>query len=70
MKISGKLKIIGDISIDYGTKDIIDQSKFKKLVKFGPVKLDYSDDKFIDKDRYGKLKSISGNNEKINVSVL
>jgi len=70
LKISGKLKTIGDISIDYGTKDIIDPSKIKKLVKFGPVKLDYSDDKLIDKDQYGKLKSIRGNNEKISVSVL
>ncbi|AZA84829.1 hypothetical protein C1637_18790 [Chryseobacterium lactis] len=63
----GKLKSIGDISIDYGVKDIIDDSKYQKLIKFGPVKLDYWDDKFIEKNKYGQLKSISGNNDKINV---
>ncbi len=61
----GKLKTIGDISIDYGTKDIIDESKFQKLIKFGPVRLEYSNDKFIDKNRYGQLKSINGNSEKL-----
>jgi hypothetical protein len=66
----GKLKMLGDIAIDYGPKDVIDHSKYKKLIKFGPVSLDYFNDNFIDKNRNGKLKFIKGNSEKISVSLL
>ncbi|HAO26857.1 MAG TPA: hypothetical protein DCQ68_02590 [Chryseobacterium indologenes] len=66
----GKIKSIGNISVDYGLKDIIDDSQYQKLIKFGPVRLDYWNDKFIEKSKYGQVKSINGNNDDISVFIL
>lgn len=66
----GKLKSIGNISIDYGQKDITDSSKYKKLIKFGTVTLDYWNDKIFNKEKFGKLKSIKGNSKDVSVNLV
>ena len=66
----GKLKSIGNVSVEFGLKDIIDSSKYKKLIKFGTVNLDYWNDKIFDKEKFGKLKSIKGNTEEASIKLI
>ncbi|MBT2622747.1 hypothetical protein [Chryseobacterium sp. ISL-6] len=63
------MKSIGNMAIDYGGKEIIDQSKYKKLIKFGPVTLDYWNDTIMNKNKFGKVKSVEGNSQEVAVVI-
>lgn len=62
----GKIKLIGDIRIDY--YEVFDgQEKQGKVKTIGNIKFDYFDS--FDDRRAGRLRSITGNNPSIHISV-
>ena len=48
----------------------MNNSNYGKIKNFGPVSFEYWDDYYSDKGKLGKLKSITGNSEKILVKLV
>ncbi|VEI01650.1 hypothetical protein [Kaistella antarctica] len=48
----------------------MNNSKYGKIKVFGPVKFEYWEDYYSDKGKLGKLKSITGNSDKILVKLI
>ena len=45
----------------------LNKAKYGKIKSFGPVKFDYWDNYYSDEEKFGKLKSVTGNSDKIQV---